>query len=51
MIKMIEYLPGEWVPEEQCTIDRYGGADDWNPRGTCEPEGDDCKNCVVNKIF
>ena len=50
MVKMVDYL-GEPVPEECCTIDRDGGADDFIGCGNCDPEGNMCENCVVDKIF
>lgn len=52
LIKMVEY-DGEPVPEELCSIDREGGADDFHGCGACfECEGHlDCSDCVVDKIF
>lgn len=51
---MVEFL-GEMVPAELCTIDREGGADDFDGCGCCfnDPNGaeDGCKNCVVNRLF
>lgn len=53
-IKMVEFL-GEMVPAELCTIDREGGADDFDGCGCCfndpaSAEGG-CENCVVNRLF
>lgn len=50
MIKMIDYCD-EPVPEECCTVDRYGGADDFIGCGNCDPVDDMCSSCVVDKIF
>ena len=52
-IKMIDYAGICMVPEELCTIDRLGGADDFLGCGSCfeaDNEGN-CENCVVQKIF
>lgn len=53
LIKMTDFLG--MVPEELCTTDREGGADDFFGCGRCfEGHGDDvadCENCVVNTIF
>ena len=53
-IKMVEFL-GEMVPAELCTIDREGGADDFDGCGCCfnDPTGAEggCENCVVNRLF
>lgn len=52
MEKMTEFL-GEMVPEELCTVDRFGGADDFCGCGNCFDSGEttNCENCVVNRIF
>lgn len=50
----IEYC-GEYVPKELCSIDRFGGADDFDL--CCDyckatEEGDeDCRGCAINKCF
>ena len=55
-VKMIEFLQ-EQVPAALCTIDRFGGADDFIGCGHCfdgaEANGEEmnCEDCVVNKIF
>lgn len=55
-VKMIEFLQ-EQVPAALCTIDRFGGADDFIGCGHCfdgaEANGEEmnCDDCVVNKIF
>ena len=51
-VKMVEYL-GEQVPEELCTININGEADDFIGCGKCQEaeEPGDCENCIVNKIF
>jgi len=49
-IKMVNYLD-EPVPEETCTINRFGEADDFIGCGNCEPIDNMCDNCVVDKIF
>lgn len=53
LIKMTDFLG--MVPEELCTTDRDGGADDFFGCGRCfEGHGDDvadCEKCVVNTIF
>ena len=55
-VKMIELLQ-EQVPAALCTIDRFGGADDFIGCGHCfdgaEANGEEmnCEDCVVNKIF
>lgn len=55
-VKMVEYL-GDMVPEELCTVDRFGDADDFvgcrycfdgAEAVECEPI---CETCVVNRIF
>lgn len=52
LIKMIEY-DGEPVPQELCTVDRAGGADDFYGCGACfVTEGHlDCSDCVIDKMF
>lgn len=53
-IKMVEFL-GEMVPAELCTIDREGGADDFDGCGCCfnDPTGAEggCENCVVKPVI
>ena len=52
-VKMVDYEGP--VPEELCTIDAEGGADDFVGCGRCfdgyADEGPDCENCIVNRIF
>jgi len=38
------------VPEELCTIDREGGADDFTGCGQCM-ESENCASCVVRRVF
>ena len=51
-IRMADYI-GYAVPEDLCTIDRDGGADDFTGCGKClEADGEaDCESCVVSRIF
>lgn len=55
-VKMIKF-PQEQVLAALCTIDRFGGADDFIGCGHCfdgaEANGEEmnCDDCVVNKIF
>lgn len=51
-IPMTDYI-GYAVPEDLCTIDRDGGADDFIGCGKClEFDGEaDCENCIVSRIF
>ena len=51
---MTDYI-GYAVPEDLCTIDREGGADDFMGCGHCfdggGEEGADCGSCIVSRIF
>ena len=51
-IPMTDYI-GYAVPEDLCTIDREGGADDFMGCGHClDYDGEaDCDNCVISRIF
>lgn len=51
-ILMTDYI-GHAVPEDLCTIDREGGADDFMGCGHClDNDGEaDCENCIVSRIF
>ena len=51
---MIDFIEGP-VPEDLCTIDRDGGADDFMGCGHCfdggGEEGADCGSCIVSRVF
>ena len=53
-IQMIDFIEGP-VPEDLCTIDRDGGADDFMGCGHCfDSDGEDgaeCESCIVSQIF
>ncbi len=53
-IQMIDFIDGP-VPEDLCTIDQYGDADDFMGCGHCfengGEDGADCENCIVSQIF
>ena len=53
-IQMIDFIEGP-VPEDLCTVDRDGGADDFMGCGHCfdngGEEGADCGSCIVSRIF
>ncbi len=51
VISMVDYMGA--VPEELCTIDREGNADDFMGCGHCLDNNSesDCDGCIVSKVF